>query len=116
MALADYYAIMGGGTVRCTGVGMAGKVNPAQFPHEISFSGMVKYNSVSYPFPTTTETARLTYNSNSTVSLGTVSTSAMGLGLTANYVRTQGLVTAGNVQSIIGGTFVYQCWGAPTLK
>ncbi|HCT5823235.1 TPA: fimbrial protein [Citrobacter sedlakii] len=45
---------------------------------------------------------------NSTVSLGTVSTSAVSLGLTANYARTSGQVTAGNVQSIIGGTFVYQ--------
>ncbi|WP_249022745.1 MULTISPECIES: fimbrial protein [Kluyvera] len=45
---------------------------------------------------------------NSTVSLGTVSTSAVSLGLTANYARTHGQVTAGNVQSIIGVTFVYQ--------
>lgn len=45
---------------------------------------------------------------NSTVSLGTVSTSAVSLGLTANYARTSGQVTAGNVQSIIGVTFVYQ--------
>ncbi len=45
---------------------------------------------------------------NSTVSLGAVGTSAVSLGLTANYARTQGQVTAGNVQSIIGVTFVYQ--------
>lgn len=45
---------------------------------------------------------------NSTVSLGTVSTSAVSLGLIANYARTSGQVTAGNVQSIIGVTFVYQ--------
>jgi len=45
---------------------------------------------------------------NSTVSLGTVGTSAVSLGLTANYARTSGQVTAGNVQSIIGVTFVYQ--------
>lgn len=45
---------------------------------------------------------------NSTVSLGTVGTSAVGLGLTANYARTSGQVTAGNVQSIIGVTFVYE--------
>lgn len=45
---------------------------------------------------------------NSTVSLGTVATSAVSLGLTANYARTSGQVTAGNVQSIIGVTFVYQ--------
>lgn len=45
---------------------------------------------------------------NSTVSLGTVTTSAVSLGLTANYARTSGQVTAGNVQSIIGVTFVYQ--------
>lgn len=47
-------------------------------------------------------------SANSTVSLGTVSTSAVSLGLTANYARTSGQVTAGNVQSIIGVTFVYQ--------
>ncbi|HAV9615270.1 TPA: fimbrial protein [Escherichia coli] len=45
---------------------------------------------------------------NSTVSLGTVATSAVSLGLTANYARTSGQVTAGNVQSIIGVTFVYE--------
>jgi minor fimbrial subunit len=45
---------------------------------------------------------------NSTVSLGTVGTSAVNLGLTATYARTSGQVTAGNVQSIIGVTFVYQ--------
>lgn len=45
---------------------------------------------------------------NSTVSLGMVNTSAVNLGLTANYARTTGQVTAGNVQSIIGVTFVYQ--------
>lgn len=44
---------------------------------------------------------------NSTVSLGTVGTSAVNLGLTATYARTSGQVTAGNVQSIIGVTFVY---------
>ena len=45
---------------------------------------------------------------NSTVSLGTVGTSPVNLGLTATYARTTGQVTAGNVQSIIGITFVYQ--------
>lgn len=45
---------------------------------------------------------------NSTVSLGTVSTSAVSLGLTASYARTSGQVTAGNVQSIVGVTFVYE--------
>lgn len=45
---------------------------------------------------------------NSAVSLGTVGTSAVDLGLTATYARTSGQVTAGNVQSIIGVTFVYQ--------
>ena len=45
---------------------------------------------------------------NSTVSLGTVGTSPVNLGLTATYARTTGQVTAGNVQSIIGVTFVYQ--------
>lgn len=45
---------------------------------------------------------------NNTISLGTVGTSAVSLGLTANYARTRGQVTAGNVQSIIGVTFVYQ--------
>ncbi|QGN39587.1 fimbrial protein [Klebsiella oxytoca] len=45
---------------------------------------------------------------NTTVSMGTVGTSAVNLGLTATYARTSGQVTAGNVQSIIGVTFVYQ--------
>ncbi|MCU6349115.1 fimbrial protein [Enterobacter quasiroggenkampii] len=45
---------------------------------------------------------------NSNVSLGTVGTSPVNLGLTASYARTSGQVTAGNVQSIIGVTFVYQ--------
>ncbi|POT56580.1 fimbrial protein [Citrobacter amalonaticus] len=45
---------------------------------------------------------------NSTISMGSVGTSAVSLGLTANYARTTGQVTAGNVQSIIGVTFVYQ--------
>lgn len=45
---------------------------------------------------------------NTAVSLGQVGTSAVDLGLTATYARTSGQVTAGNVQSIIGVTFVYQ--------
>ncbi|EBE3722301.1 fimbrial protein [Salmonella enterica] len=45
---------------------------------------------------------------NRTISLGTVGTSPVNLGLTATYARTHGQVTAGNVQSIIGVTFVYQ--------
>ncbi|MEH0833540.1 fimbrial protein [Pectobacterium cacticida] len=44
---------------------------------------------------------------NRTVSLGTVGPSAVSLGLTADYARTDGQVTAGDVQSIIGVTFVY---------
>lgn len=45
---------------------------------------------------------------NKNVSLGTVSTSPVSLGLTASYARTTGQVVAGNVQSIIGVTFVYE--------
>lgn len=45
---------------------------------------------------------------NSNVSLGMVGTSPVNLGLTATYARIGGQVTAGNVQSIIGVTFVYQ--------
>ncbi|MEB7887259.1 fimbrial protein [Serratia fonticola] len=45
---------------------------------------------------------------NSNVSLGTVEKSSVDLGLTAHYARTSGPLTAGNVQSIIGVTFVYQ--------
>lgn len=45
---------------------------------------------------------------NKNVSLGTVGTSPVNLGLTASYARTTGQVVAGNVQSIIGVTFVYQ--------
>ncbi|RDL22720.1 fimbrial protein [Serratia fonticola] len=45
---------------------------------------------------------------NSNVSLGNVGESSVELGLTASYARTSGPLTAGNVQSIIGVTFVYQ--------
>ncbi|MFV8982486.1 fimbrial protein [Serratia fonticola] len=45
---------------------------------------------------------------NSNVSLGNVGKSSVELGLTASYARTSGPLTAGNVQSIIGVTFVYQ--------
>ncbi|MBM7345389.1 fimbrial protein [Pantoea coffeiphila] len=45
---------------------------------------------------------------NDPVSLGTVGPAARDLGLTANYARTSGDLTAGNVQSIIGVTFTYQ--------
>ncbi|WP_164057968.1 fimbrial protein [Serratia marcescens] len=45
---------------------------------------------------------------NKNVSLGTVGTSPVSLGLTASYARTSGQVVAGNVQSIIGVTFVYE--------
>lgn len=45
---------------------------------------------------------------NHTVSLGGVGDSPVDLGLTATYARTTGPITAGNVQSIIGVTFVYQ--------
>lgn len=45
---------------------------------------------------------------NTAVSLGTVGTSPVDLGLTATYGTTGGQVTAGNVQSVIGVTFVYQ--------
>ncbi|GFM11849.1 fimbrial protein [Enterobacter sp. M4-VN] len=44
---------------------------------------------------------------NNTVALGTVNTSPVSLGLSANYARTGGQVTAGNVHSVIGVTFVY---------
>lgn len=45
---------------------------------------------------------------NSLVSLGNVGTSPIDLGLTATYGLSGGQVTAGNVQSIIGVTFLYQ--------
>lgn len=45
---------------------------------------------------------------NDPVSLGTVGPTARDLGLTANYARTSGELTAGNVQSIIGVTFTYE--------
>lgn len=41
------------------------------------------------------------------LSLGTVGTSNVSLGLSAKYVRTTGTVTAGTVQSVVGVTFVY---------
>lgn len=45
---------------------------------------------------------------NTNVSLGTVGTSPVNLGMTATYARTGGQVTAGNLQSVIGVTFVYE--------
>ncbi|MEQ0108078.1 fimbrial protein [Klebsiella sp. JN_Kp124] len=42
------------------------------------------------------------------ISLGTISTSSVSLGLQAKYERTSGQVKAGNVQTIIGVNFVYQ--------
>ncbi|WLP14635.1 fimbrial protein [Klebsiella michiganensis] len=45
---------------------------------------------------------------NRNVSLGKVGTSSVNLGLTATYARTSDPITAGNVQSIIGVTFVYE--------
>lgn len=45
---------------------------------------------------------------NSDVSLGTVATANVDLGLVATYARTTGQVTAGNVQSIIDLTFEYE--------
>ncbi|HEK1626353.1 TPA: fimbrial protein [Pseudomonas aeruginosa] len=45
---------------------------------------------------------------NNNISLGVVGTSPMNLGLTTSYARTSGPVTAGNVQSLIGVTFVYE--------
>ncbi|EFC1447917.1 fimbrial protein [Escherichia coli] len=45
---------------------------------------------------------------NNSISLGTVGPSPVSLGLTATYARTNGQVTAGNVQSIVGVTFIYQ--------
>lgn len=45
---------------------------------------------------------------NKNVSLGTVGPSPVSLGMTASYARTTGQVVAGNVQSIIGVTFVYE--------
>lgn len=45
---------------------------------------------------------------NDTVAMGIVGTSPVDLGLSAQYARTNGQVSAGNVQSIIGVTFVYQ--------
>lgn len=45
---------------------------------------------------------------NKNISLGTVGTSPISLGLIASYARTGGQVVAGNVQSIIGVTFIYE--------
>lgn len=44
---------------------------------------------------------------NQLVSLGTVGTTPVSLGLTTTYALTSGQVTAGKVQSVIGVTFVY---------
>jgi len=45
---------------------------------------------------------------NNSISMGSVGVSPVELGMTASYARTSGQVVAGNVQSIIGVTFVYQ--------
>ncbi|EBF7359424.1 fimbrial protein [Salmonella enterica] len=45
---------------------------------------------------------------NKNVSLGSVGISPVSLDLTASYARTTGQVVAGNVQSVIGVTFVYE--------
>jgi minor fimbrial subunit len=45
---------------------------------------------------------------NKNIPLGTVGNSPVSLGLTTSYARTSGQVVAGNVQSIIGVTFIYQ--------
>lgn len=45
---------------------------------------------------------------NKKISLGTVGTSPVSLGLIASYARSSGQVVAGNVQSIIGVTFEYE--------
>lgn len=42
-----------------------------------------------------------------TISLGTVGTTPIDLGLNASYARTSGQVTAGNVQSLVSVTFIY---------
>lgn len=47
-------------------------------------------------------------STNSNISLGSVGTSPVDLGLTASYARTNGQVVAGNVQSLIGVMFIYQ--------
>ncbi|MTD29408.1 fimbrial protein [Erwinia sp. J316] len=45
---------------------------------------------------------------NKRISLGTVGTGPVSLGLTTSYARTSGQVVAGDVQSVIGVTFVYE--------
>lgn len=45
---------------------------------------------------------------NHNISLGSVGVSPIELGMTASYARTGGQVVAGNVQSLIGVTFIYQ--------
>jgi minor fimbrial subunit len=45
---------------------------------------------------------------NNNISLGSVGVSPVELGITASYARTSGQVVAGNVQSVINVTFVYQ--------
>ncbi|HGM5492507.1 TPA: fimbrial protein [Serratia fonticola] len=44
---------------------------------------------------------------NKNIALGSVGSSAISLGLTANYARTSGQVVAGNVKSVVGVTFLY---------
>ncbi|UAN57415.1 fimbrial protein [Serratia sp. JSRIV004] len=44
---------------------------------------------------------------NRNVALGTVGSSSVSLGLTANYARTTGQVVAGNVNAVVGVTFLY---------
>jgi len=48
-----------------------------------------------------------TVAANNIMPLGTVGRANVSLGLSAQYARTTGTVTAGNVQSVVGVTFVY---------
>ncbi|MEQ5091660.1 fimbrial protein [Providencia rettgeri] len=47
-------------------------------------------------------------NSGSAINIGNIGTSPVSLGLKANYARTGDRITAGNVKSIVGVTFIYQ--------
>lgn len=76
-------------------------------------SGATIFSNVSTSSPATGIGVKIRKNgtaiaANQTMSLGNVGTTPVGLGLSAEYARTTGQVTAGNVQSLVNITFSYQ--------
>ena len=76
-------------------------------------SGATIFSNVSTSSPATGIGVKIRNNgsvlaANQTILLGNVGTTPVSLGLSAEYARTTGQVTAGNVQSLVNVTFSYQ--------